>query len=281
MKVKTNITEVTGELLIDDPDNKSGLKTFPQYPLFISNTDALVTWDKKYIQNGVYKKQNFFYKVYPFKFKNLDSFPTDSLQFKGYLSSAGIFPEIEQPLKVRPDYSLGIETKTDARGLPLYGDKGRFVNRIDLSNAGLHGDGIIYYLNSTTVSDDFIFFPDSMKTLAKSFRTTELLAQVEYPEVHGGTVTETWFPYKDSLIISTSILDFRKKIAMYNDQSKFSGYLSLSPNGMTGDGTVRIQDAEMDSKRFLFKQKTFDANIANFRIKSYNLADLSISTKKL
>jgi len=279
VKVKTNITGLTGELMIDAPNNKSGLKTYPNYPLFISKNDALVTWDKKYIQNGVYKKQNFFYKVYPFIFKNLDSFPTDSLQFKGYLSSAGIFPEIEQPLKVRPDYSLGIETKTDTNGLPLYGDKGRFVNRIDLSNAGLQGNGTIYYLNSTTTSDNFLFYPDSMKTLAKSFQTTELLADVEYPAVHGDSVTETWLPYQDSLVISNSKWDFKKKITMYNDQSKFSGNLSLSPNGMTGNGTVRIKDAEMDSKKFLFKQRTFDANIANFRIKSYNLSDLSISTK--
>ena len=66
---------------------------------------------------------------------------------------------------------------------------------------------------------------------------------------------------------------------MYKDQSRFSGNISLSPNGLTGNGTVKIKDAEMDSKRFLFRKRTFDANIANFRIKSYNLADLSISTK--
>jgi hypothetical protein len=279
VKVKTNITDVKGELMIDDPNNKSGLKPYAQYPIFISKNDALVTWDKKQIQNGVYKKENFFYKVYPFKFTSLNSFPTDSLQFKGYLSSAGIFPEIEQQLKVRPDYSLGIETKTDTAGLPVYGGKGRFINKIDLSNSGLRGNGKIVYLNSSSISDNFIFYPDSMKALAKTFQATELLAEVECPAVHGDSVTETWHPYQDSLIISNSNWDFKKKISMYNDQSKFSGDLSLSPNGMTGNGTVRIKDAEMDSKRFLFKQKTFDANIANFRIKSYNLTDLSISTK--
>ena len=118
-----------------------------------------------------------------------------------------------------------------------------------------------------------------MKTLAKTFRATELLAEVEYPAVSGDSVTELWLPYQDSLIVSTSKLDFKKRISMYNNQSEFSGNLSLSPNGMTGNGMVRIKDAEMDSRQFLFKLKTFDANIANFRIKSYNLAELSISTK--
>ena len=279
VKVKTNINELTGDLLIDKPNNKAGLKAFPEYPIFTSKNDALVNWQKKYIQNGVYKKESFFYKVHPFVFRSLGRFPTDSLRFKGYLSSAGIFPDLEQPLKVRPDYSLGIETKTDTAGLPIYGGKGRFISRIDLSNAGLRGDGKILYLNSVTASNDFVFYPDSMKTLARQFNVSEMIAQVEYPSVHGDSVTELWLPYRDSLIVSTSKWNLKKEIAMYNGQSKFVGNLSISPNGLTGEGTVKIKDAEMDSKRFLFKQKTFDANIANFRIKSYDLADLSISTK--
>jgi hypothetical protein len=279
VKVKTNINRLTGELLIDKPDNKAGLKNFPEYPVFISKNDAFVDWDKKYIQKGAYKKEGFFYKVYPFTFKGLSRFPTDSLKFKGYLSSSGIFPDLEQPLKVRPDFSLGIETKTDTGGLAIYGGKGRFINRIDLSNAGLHGEGKLVYLNSVTTSNDFIFFPDSMKTLARQFNVREMIAQVEYPSVHGDSVTELWLPYRDSLVISTSKWNFKKEMAMYGGQSKFTGNLSLSPNGLTGEGTVRIRDAEMDSRKFLFKQKTFDANIANFRIKSYDLADLSISTK--
>ena len=68
-------------------------------------------------------------------------------------------------------------------------------------------------------------------------------------------------------------------MAMYNDQSLFSGTLGLTPAGMKGNGTIRIRDSEMDSKYFNFKQHTFDALIANFRIKSYDLAVLTISTK--
>jgi hypothetical protein len=48
---------------------------------------------------------------------------------------------------------------------------------------------------------------------------------------------------------------------------------------LSGDGTVRIKDAEMDSRGFKFKSRSYDALIANFRIKSYDLADLTISTK--
>lgn len=279
VKVKTYITELNGDLLIDKPNNKAGLKVFPEYPIFISKQDATVNWDRKAIQNGVYKKESFYYKVYPFTFKGVSRFPTDSLKFRGYLSSAGIFPDIEQPLNVRPDYSLGIDAKTDSAGYPIYGGKGRFYNRVEMSNEGFRGDGRLVYLNSVTKSNDFIFYPDSMKALAKQFDVTEVLAAVEYPAVHGDSVNQFWLPYQDSLAISNAKMSKGKEMAMYNDQAKFKGELVMSPRGITGEGTIKIKDAEMDSKKFQFKKKEFDANIANFRIKSYNLADLSISTK--
>jgi hypothetical protein len=273
--VKTYITNLGGDLLIDDPHNKSGLKKYPEYPIFNSKNTALVNWEKKSIQKGVYKKDKFFYSVDPFCLKSLGSFPTDSLNFKGYLSSAGIFPDLHEPLRVRPDYSLGIQSTTPGNGLPLYGGKGVFFSKIDMSNEGLRGDGKISYLNSVSNSDNFMFYPDSVKALVKNFSAKEVLAKVEYPSIQADSLLEFWLPYKDSLIIANQ----RKDIVMYNGQSGFSGRLSLTPDGVSGEGTMKIKDSEMDSKLFKFKRRTFDANIANFRIKSYDLADLTISTK--
>ncbi|HTX88643.1 MAG TPA: hypothetical protein VMC08_06620 [Bacteroidales bacterium] len=275
MKVKGYITGISGYLLIDDPKNKSGLKYFPDYPIFTSENESYVNWEKKEICQGVYKKDRFFYTVHPFTFKHIGRIATDSLQFSGFLTSAGIFPDIHQPLKVRPDYSLGIEAQTDTAGYPAYGGKGTFTNRIDMSNLGLHGDGRLAYLNSVSWSHDYIFYPDSMRTLARSFEAREQIAGVEYPSVTCDSVREFWLPNRDSLIVSTGKHD----AVMFNRQSAFTGQLSLTPRGMTGDGTIKIADADMDSRQFKFKRRTFDANIANFRIRSYNLAELSISTK--
>ncbi len=275
VRVKTIINGLSGELLIDDPKNKSGLKRFRQYPIFTSKNDAHVDWDRKYIQNGVYKKDKFYYTVAPFTFTGLGHIPTDSLQFKGVLSSGGIFPDIVQPLVLRPDYSMGIEKVTDEKGLPVYGGKGTFTSKIDLSNEGLKGNGKLTFLNSNAMSDNFMFYPDTMKALARTFVQTELVAAVEYPAVSADSVSQTWYPKRDSMLVRTT----RKDMNMYNDQAKFAGQIALTPKGLTGDGTIRIRDAEMDSRLFLFKQRVFDANIANFRIKAYNLSDLSISTK--
>ncbi len=275
VRVNTAITNLSGFLLIDDPGNKSGLKMLPDYPVFTNRNRAFVNWSKGTIQKGLYAKDNFFYELNPFTTKSLDVLATDSLKFTGALTTAGIFPEITEPLKVRPDNSLGLEKTTDAGGFPVYGGKGTFIARIDLSDRGLRGEGTLHYLNSTTYSKDYIFLPDSMKTLAKSFTMAEVDGPVEYPAVQGDSVREFWLPYKDSLLISSTA----KPMAMYNNQSSFDGQLSFTPHSLNGDGAVKIKDAEMDSRGFKFNRSSFDALIANFRIKSYDLADLTISTK--
>lgn len=275
VKVRSQINDLNGELLIDAPDNKSGRNVLPEYPIFINKGTTWVNWDKPVVHNGVYDRERFFFTVNPFTLASLDKMVPDSLKFEGQLTSAGIFPDIREPLRIQPDYSLGFETETPPEGLPVYGGKGTFISRIDLSNQGLKGAGTVRYLNSSSESDEFLFFPDSMQTTARSFEMAEQMDAVEYPAVSGDSVRQKWYPYQDSLTLFTL---GKKEARMYKDQSTFSGVLSLTPEGMSGSGTIRIRDAEMDSKGFHFKQHSFDALIANFRIKSYDLAALSIST---
>jgi len=274
-KVQTALNDLSGFLLIDNPQNKAGLKNYPDYPIFTNKDTAHVNWDKPYIHQGVYDSENFYFDVLPFTMNSLDYIDTDSLQFNGQLVSAGIFPDITEPLKIRPDFSLGFEKQSDATGFPIYGGKGVFVAKVDLSNKGLIGEGQLNYLNSTSVSDNFIFYPDSMKTVAQGFVIREQMTGIQYPAVTADSVTEFWMPYQDSMSITSTTRD----IAMFNHQSLFAGTLGLTPYGVRGAGTMYIEDAEMDSKGFNFQQHTFDAYIANFRIKSYDINELAISTK--
>ncbi len=275
VKVKTCIRNLSGDLEIDMPDNKAGLKALKEYPIFNNKNMSQVFWDKKSIHKGVYTKDKFFFDVDPFTIRSLDVVHTDSLNFGGTLTSAGIFPKIVQPLCVRPDYSLGFEKYTEPGGLPVYGGKGTFISKIDLSELGLRGDGTLLFLNSTSHSGSILFLPDSLRSFVKSFLMSEQLADVEYPAVTADSVDQFWMPYKDSMVVTT----VKKEMHMYNDQSTFGGTLALTPGKLSGNGTVKIKDAEMDSKGFTFKRRTFNALIANFRIKSYDLNALSISTK--
>jgi len=275
VRVKTVIQDLKGDILVDYPTNKSGLKSYSQYPVFNSKEAAYVYYNKNEIQHGVYNKERFYFHVKPFSIDSLDDFQTEKLKFEGSLTSAGIFPEIIEPLKVQPDYSLGFVKNTPAEGLPNYGGKGRYYNKIDLSNMGLRGNGKLEYLTSTSKSDNFIFLPDSMNAIAQSFDIKEQTTLMEYPQLTSANVKEHWRPYKDSLIVDQ--LD--SAFVMYNKESKLSGRVVLTPQGLTGKGNMVFEKAEMESNMYKFKQHLFDADTANFRLRTYDLTDLAFNTE--
>ncbi len=274
VKVDNVIADLGGDLYIDEPNNKSGLKQFPQYPMFTSTKDAYVYYDKSSIFNGVYNREKFYFYVYPFTIDSLDNFKTELLEFGGYLASAGIFPDIEETLKVQKNYSLGFATSTPPEGYPMYEDKGTYFSKINLSNRGLHGSGSLEYLTSTSWSDDYLFFPDSCNTIANNFIIREQLSPVEYPAVKGLEVKQHWLPYDDIMIIRQ--IEF--PITMFNNQSELLGMLVLTPEKLKGAGTMSFEDAEMNSNLYTFGQHEIFADSADFTLKTTEYLQSAFST---
>lgn len=274
IRVKTVIRELSGDLLIDHPNNKSGTTSYPEYPIFNSKNDAYVYYDGRVIQKGVYKRDKFFFHVYPFSISNLDNFETDDIKFEGFLVSANIFPDIEEPLKVMPDYSLGFIRQTPPNGLPAYGGKGTFTNTIDLSHRGLKGDGVLKYLLATSSSHDFTFYPDSVRGIADEFVLAEKKGMPEYPPVRAAHVSTLWRPSQD--LMSVSSID--SAIVMYNGEARINGTIQLSPASLTGVGMIKVADAEMDAALFKFKNRMFDSDTANFRLRTIDRTQLAFAT---
>jgi hypothetical protein len=275
VRVQNVLQDLKGEILVDYPTNKSGLKNFPQYPIFTSKEPSYVYYNRQNIQRGVYTKDKFYFVVKPFSIDSLDNFETENIKFDGSLTSAGIFPEINEPLKVQPDYSLGFVKSTPIAGLPAYGGKGKYYNKINLSNQGLRGDGRLEYITSTTHSNDFLFLPDSMKAVANKFEIKAQTTLTEYPQLAASNVSQFWRPYKDSLI-STQI---DQPFQMYNNESKLNGRVVLMPSGLTGRGKIEFEKAEMESNLYKFKEHVFDSDTANFRLRTYDLTDLAFNTE--
>jgi len=263
-KVRNVVSDLGGFLFIDDPMNKSGLKDFPAYPIFTSTKDAYVYYDSRDIFNGVYNREKFYFYLFPFTIDSLDNFKTEQLQFEGYLASAGIFPDIEENLRVQQDYSLGFMTKTPEYGLPAYGAKGFYYDDIALSNDGLRGNGWLRYLSSTSWSNDFRFFPDSSNTIASRFLIEEQLTPLEYPDVSANYVQQQWFPYDDLMVIS----HLEQPIEMFSNQSQLKGRLYLTPEKLFGAGLMALEDAEMRSKKYAFGHHEIFADSADFNLKS-------------
>jgi len=105
--VKSVIEHVSGEIALDKPFNKSGVKPYHQYPILTSDTNSFVFYNKKTVQKGVYKKDNFYFKLDPFVIDSLNRFTNSGLHFDGTFASADIVPEMRETLKLQPDYSLG------------------------------------------------------------------------------------------------------------------------------------------------------------------------------
>ncbi|MCB0395808.1 MAG: hypothetical protein KDD36_04090 [Flavobacteriales bacterium] len=273
-RVRTVIQALEGELLIDHPANRSGVKPFKQYPVFKSFKDSYVFYDKPSIQHGVYTKDRFYFHLEPFAVDSLSTFDPEGLELKGRFVSAGIFPEFEEQLTVQPDYSLGFVRNTPTPGFPAYGGKGQYYNVIDLSHKGLRGDGKLEYVTSTSISKEFIFLPDSMNTIAQTFDNKEQGKPLEFPQAHGDSVKLHWRPYKDMMTIK----DRATPLEFFNKQATLKGLATLQPTGLTGGGTITFGEAELDSKLMKYNQNDFTADTADFRLAALELDALAFST---
>ncbi len=272
--VKNKIENISGELLIDIPNNKSGVKSSPEYPIFKSFNDSYVYFDSKKIQQGVYHRDKFYFQIYPYEMDSLDNFNKDKIKFDGYFVSGGIFPPFEESIKIQPDYSLGFVRKTAETGTPVYGGKSTFTSKIKLSNEGLRGDGKFEYLTSTSFSDDFIFFPDSMNAVCQKFDNTEQKTGTEYPQVDGQDIYIHYLPQEDELYASNRKQPFN----MMNQQATMTGTLALRPSGLGGKGMMEFEKAQLHANNFKFKALIADADTSNFNLKTVDMQDFTFKT---
>lgn len=276
VKVRTVVENMNGELLIDHFNNKSGVRTkdHPQYPVFTSKKPSFVYYDRRSIQKGVYNRDKFYFRLNPFQFDSLNRFTNEALAFDGTMSSAGIFPDFEEKLTLQPDYSLGFIRNTPPGGFAMYGNKGKFENKIKLSNEGLRGDGVLEYVNSTSKSDNFMFYPDSMNAVVQSYVGEPKTGKVEFPSVKAENVYTHWMPKKD--VMSTSKID--KNLVMFDGQSDMQGTIHLSPQGLQGSGTMHFAKAELFSRLMNYKNMTFSADTAAFKMLGDDMAELAFET---
>jgi len=277
LDITSMLEDMTGELLIDNPDNKSGRKEIPSYPVFTSTENSFIYYDEVAIQNGVYEKEDFYFEVYPFAIDSLDNFSEMSMNLEGVLRSANVFPAIEETLRIQEDNSLGFKYKTDSAGLELYGGKGHFFDSIMLSNAGLRGSGHFNYLTSRGSADKIVFHPDSMFTNASIFEIQQQLTGVQYPLVTSTMNDLIWYPYRDTMLIEEGANPF----VILNDSTTLSGTLALTPSGLSGSGRMELTNSVLNSGYFSYTANVFNADTAEFRLKSVNTDGYTLITDNI
>lgn len=276
-RVKTVIEGIKGDLEIDSPGNKSGLKPLKRWPVFTSKQKSYAYYDAPSVQGGVYKRDSFYFQLEPFTIDSVDNFDNKSLRFEGTFASAGIFPEFKETLLLQEDYSLGFTRPTPPEGYEVYGGKGKFFQQINLSHDGLKGDGYLEYLTSTTESKNLYFHPDSVFGMAENYIIEEQFDEVQYPPVTGTDVFVKWHPRKDYMTLATK----ETPMKFYDGESKFSGKINYSPKELRGGGKYEFREATLYSKDYLFKFIDFYSDTADFRLNSLLDNSLTFNTSNL
>lgn len=272
LPVKTNFSNLSGTLQIDRADNKSSRKNLPEYPIFQSNSTSKADYEKPEVHNGVYKKDEFFFKADPFHIEQLDAIDYRHIQFDGTMISDGIFPDFREKLSLQEDRSLGFKTKTPAEGYALYGGLGTYYDSIYLSNEGLRGSGIIEFMTSHSHSTQIGFFPDSTLAAVESFDIVKATSGTEFPSVENTKVDLLWMPYKDEMFIRQGETPFH----FFDSLTTLTGNLTITSGGLLAEGTMKWLDAELYSNLFGFGAETMFADTASMIIKSVDPNKLAL-----
>ena len=272
--VRTPLAHLVGSLQVDKPDNHSGLTKNKEYPIFTSRENCYVYYNRKAIQEGQYKRESFYYTIEPFTLPQIADFKVDSLQFGGVLTSAGIFPDIREPLKVQRDYYLGFVTQTPQGGLPAYGGKGIYHNEIHLDAGGLHGPGHVDYLTSHSTSSNFLFLPDSCVALTDTVVVRE---EQGFPTMRAGLTSLHWLPYSDSLSVAT--LAKGRPLSLYRDEASLRGHMALMPQGAMAAGTATVREGTFVSRRFDLMAREMEARVSTFTLRSNTFASTAFEAR--
>ena len=254
-----------GKLFIDLKDSKSGRNgANKQYP-YIDIKDSLkIYYNGETTVNGSYDSTRFYYALDPFVLDSLDNLDEKSLRLSGVLKSDGIFPDLNEPLRIMNDYSFGFVTSAPEEGYPFYETESRYQNKIVLSNNGLQGAGTINFMNAEAVSKKLTFLPDSTIGLAQFYNEKDSL-DIQYPEV-AARISEISFKPRMKVLTVKSHRD--NYISMFGNQSYLKGSLTFSEDGLEGSGSIDLLDASMFADKYTFSANEIFSDSSSFNLRN-------------
>lgn len=261
--LKNSLQDISGSLAIDAPFNRSGNESdlHPTYPEFTSKGTSYVYYDNPGLFDGAYKRDNFYYAVEPFELTGLDNLTADNFQLEGVLVSAGIVPEIHQPLVVMEDYFMGLTSITPLDGSTLYSGNAMFTSALSLDGSGFRGAGDIDFLNAHVVGESLIFLPDSIIGPFVAFENGADEGQ-DIPLAEGIKGTVNFNPADEHLTVRSG----REPLSMYGGEAMLSGELTVQGAGLSGAGWLDLAKAGITADDFAFKHHHTMTDSAAFEL---------------
>ena len=267
------LEQLSGELQIDESNNKSSVRETPDYPRFNSHGNAYKFY--RTINAGNFNlvldtiteetlDGKFYYCLDPFSVNSLDNLNSEDIAFKGRLVSGGIFPDIVEPLVVMDDHSLGFNHTIgngEKDSYPAYGGKGNYHQKVHLSNEGFYGVGQLDVEAAAFMSPHFDFYLDSVVAEAQSLQMQEQNVGVGFPKASCGPMDIKWDVTVPQLYATTK----DEPICIY-DSTFFRGVTRISDQGFGGDGVLTFGLTRFDSKFFDFSSRSFVADSSDFML---------------
>jgi hypothetical protein len=254
----------TAKLFIDNPGNKSGLKSYKQFPIIDVTSDTYIFYDKLAGLEDVYKKKDFYFRMDPFNFENIDHLSREDVNLTGEFVGGNILKPTRERLTIQENKSLGFNMAIPEGGIEIYEGRGRLFDSIKMSRNGLTGSGTLKHLTATTKSDLYKFFPDSMLTNASEFSMVRDESGF-FPTLNSRDVSVKWLTPKDEWIASTSKGKF---FDMFANGTTLDGSVTLRPKQLSGKGTINMEDSKITSNQFNFTANSIKADTADYNLKS-------------
>lgn len=272
--VKSVLRDLNGTLYIDKSNNKSGITDYPEYPRFVSRSPSVISYDKKGIHNGAYKKDIFRFEVDPFTIDSMDNFTITGLRFPGTFVSAGIVPDFKYEAYIMKDYSLGFERANPPGGYPMYGGKGRGNIDISMSEEGFRARGEIDYEGAKLKSRDIIMMPDSLNAQVEEY---SIAKSSKYPRLMARDVFSHWKPKGDSMYINTK----GHEVDIFSAGQVFTGNLVQTPNQLAGGGLLAWDNAKLRSEAIVFGPEKADAAVSSIQIGDIDAGMISFASNNV
>ncbi len=241
-KVESLIRDISGELLIDKPGNKSGKDKDSGFPLLNSRKESYVYFDDPSILNGKYGRDSFYYVIRPYSIKGINDGNNFQYAFDGTLVSNIVAP-IRDTLRLMPGNVLGLTYKTPAAGIELYG-KGNIRSQITLDRNGFTASGEIKLNRSCFVSDSILLLPGQMTAQTKDIQVDAVKEQ--RPDAQGEQVRIVYLPGSGCLQATSTTIPFQ----IYQGKIRHSGTLYVYEDLLNANGKLELEHAELKSSLF-------------------------------
>jgi hypothetical protein len=254
----------TAELFIDAPNNKSGLRNYRQYPVINAVTYSYIFYDKIPGLEGKYPQKDFYFRIDPFTYNNIDHYTNKDMNLAGEFHAGKIMKPMKEYLTIQENNSLGFNMNVPTEGIEIYEGRGKIFENLSMSNKGLIGSGSVKHLTSTTFSDEFSLYPDSMLTQARTFDIVKDPSGI-FPDMASENVRIKWLPEKDKWMATNTK---GKNFNMFGNGTILDGSLTLSSSSLIGSGIVETTDSRLSSDKYRFTTNSIKADTAIYDLKS-------------